>query len=433
MKDLNDKPTGFATSAVHAGKEVVQSESRSCAVPIHQTASYLLGSSERAQRLFALEEEGDIYSRISNPTNSVFETRLSALEGGVGSVATSSGMSALNLIVFTLMENGENLVTSSNIYGGTHTYFSHSLPKYGMEARFTEDDSPENFSEKVDADTRFIHLETIGNPSLDVPDIEAIAEVAHENDVPLVVDNTFATPYLCKPFDHGADIVWHSTTKWLNGGGTTIGGAVVDSGDFPWESGNYPGLTEDNPSYHGVNFRDRFGDEAFITNLRARGLRDLGSVQSPFDSFLNLKGIETLPLRMDKHCKNASFIAEFLQSHSGVSWVNYPGLTSHRTHDLATRYLENGYGGVITFGIKGGYEAGVEFMETVELISFLANVGDAKSLIIHPSSTTHQQLSEEEKEAAGITDDLLRFSVGIEDSEDIKEDLDRALDKATNF
>jgi len=430
MNEFNEEATGFATSAVHAGKEAVQSESRSCAVPIHQTASYLLGNTERAQRLFALEEEGDIYSRISNPTNSVFETRLSALEGGVGSVVTSSGMSALNLIVFTLMEHGENLVTSSNLYGGTHTYFTHSLPKYGMEARFTEDDTPERFAEKIDDKTRFIHLETIGNPSLDVPDIEAIADVAHENDVPLVMDNTFATPYLCKPFDHGADIVWHSTTKWLNGGGTTIGGAVVDSGDFPWESGDYPGLTEDDPSYHGVNFRDRFGDEAFIANLRARGLRDLGSVQSPFDSFLNLKGLETLPLRMGKHCENASSIAGYLEDHPGVSWVNYPGLNSHRTHDLATRYLENGYGGVITFGIEGGYEAGVEFMETVELISFLANVGDAKSLIIHPSSTTHQQLSEAEKEAAGITDDLLRFSVGIEDSEDIKKDLDRALEKA---
>ncbi|MBS3792753.1 O-acetylhomoserine aminocarboxypropyltransferase/cysteine synthase [Candidatus Bipolaricaulota bacterium] len=429
MNDVNEKSKKFATSAVHAGKEAVESEVRSCAVPVHQTASYLLGNTERAQRLFALEEEGDIYSRISNPTNAVFEERLSALEGGVGSVVTSSGMSALNLVVFTLMESGNNLVTSANIYGGTHTYFTHSLGKYGMQARFTEDDSPGSFAERVDDQTRFLHLETIGNPALDVPDVEAIAEVAHEANVPLVVDNTFATPYLCKPFEHGADIVWHSTTKWLNGGGTTIGGAVVDSGDFPWESGNFPGLTEDDPSYHGVNFRDRFGDEAFITNLRARGLRDLGSVQSPFDTFLNLKGLETLPLRMEKHCENASTIAEFLRDHPGVSWVNYPGLESHETHELASRYLEGGYGGVITFGIEGGYEAGVEFMESVELISFLANVGDAKSLIIHPSSTTHQQLTEEEKESAGITDDLLRFSVGIEDPGDIKKDLDRALEK----
>lgn len=431
MNDENKKSPRFGTLAVHAGKEAIEPEVRSCAVPINQTASYLLGDTRRAQRLFALEEEGDIYSRISNPTNAVFEERLSALEGGVGSVVTSSGMSALNLIVFTLMESGNNLVTSANIYGGTHTYFTHSLEKYGMEAKFTEDDSPESFAEKVDDQTRLLHLETIGNPALDVPDVEAIAEVAHKANVPLVVDNTFATPSLCKPFEHGADIVWHSTTKWLNGGGTTIGGAVVDSGDFPWEAGNFPGLTEDDPSYHGVNFRDRFGDEAFITNLRARGLRDLGSVQSPFDTFLNLKGLETLPLRMEKHCKNASTIAEFLRDHSGVSWVNYPGLESHDTHELASRYLEGGYGGVITFGIEGGYEAGVEFMEAVELISFLANVGDAKSLIIHPSSTTHQQLSEEEKESAGITDDLLRFSVGIEDPEDIKEDLDRALEKAT--
>ena len=429
MKDFSEESSRFDTQAVHAGKEAVQSEMRSCAVPIHQTASYLLGDTERAQELFALEKKGDIYSRISNPTNEVFEERLAALEGGVGSVATSSGMSALNLIVFTLMESGENLVTSSNIYGGTHTYFSHSMSKYGMEARFTKDDSPERFSEKIDEKTRFVHLETIGNPSLDVPDIEAIAEVAHEANVPLVVDNTFATPYLCRPFEHGADIIWHSTTKWLNGGGTTIGGAVVDSGDFPWETGNFPGLTEDDPSYHGVNFRERFGDAAFINNLRARGLRDLGSIQSPFDSFLNLKGLETLSLRMEKHCKNAASISRFLEDHPGVSWVNYPGLESHETHDLASRYLEGGYGGVITFGIEGGYEAAVEFMETVELISFLANVGDAKSLIIHPSSTTHQQLSEEEKRSGGITDDLLRFSVGIEDPEDIKKDLNQALEK----
>ncbi|MBS3787930.1 O-acetylhomoserine aminocarboxypropyltransferase/cysteine synthase [Candidatus Bipolaricaulota bacterium] len=431
MNDVNEKSKKFDTLAVHAGKEEVKSEVKSSAVPIHQTASYLLGDTQRAQRLFSLEEEGDVYSRISNPTNAVFEERLASLEGGVGSVATSSGMSALNLIVFTLMESGQNLVTSSSIYGGTHTYFNHSLVKYGMEARFTETDSPESFAEKIDDETRFLHLETIGNPSLDVPDIEAISEVAHEADVPLVVDNTFATPYLCKPFEHGADVVWHSTTKWLNGGGTTIGGAVVDSGEFPWESGDFPGLTEDDPSYHGVNFRERFGDAAFINNLRARGLKDLGSIQSPFDTFLNLKGLETLPLRMDKHCQNASKITEFLEGHPGVSWVNYPGLESHETHELASRYLDHGYGGVITFGIKGGYESGVEFMESVELISFLANVGDAKSLIIHPSSTTHQQLREEEKESAGISDDLLRFSVGIEDPKDIKQDLDRALRKVT--
>ncbi len=430
MKDKGEenlKETGFSTLAIHAGYESDSSESRPCAVPINQTASYLFEDTEQARRLFDLEEEGDIYSRISNPTNAVFEERLSALEGGVESVVTSSGMSALNLIVFTLMNSGDNLVTSSNLYGGSYTYFSHSLKKYGMEAKFTPQDSPESFAERIDGSTRFLHLETIGNPSLEVPDIAGIAEVAGEANIPLVVDNTFATPYLCRPFEHGADIVWHSTTKWLNGSGTTIGGAVVDSGQFPWEEGDFPELTEPDPSYHGVNFRERFGEEAFITNLRARGLRDIGSAQSPFDTFLNLQGLETLPLRMEKHCKNALKVANFLEDHDEVSWVNYPGLESHPTHERASRYLDNGYGGVLTFGVEGGYEAGVNLIESVQLISFLANVGDAKSLIIHPSSTTHQQLSQEEKESAGITDDLLRFSVGIEAPEDIIADLDRAL------
>jgi len=427
MHDSDRDNRSFNTLAVHAGEGVGASNSRSSATPIHQTASYLLENVEKAQKLFALEEQGDIYSRISNPTNAVFEERLSALEGGVGSVVTSSGMSALNLIVFTLMESGENVVSSSNLYGGTYTYFTHSLPRYGMEAKLVENDDPEEFAARIDDSTKFLHIETIGNPSLEVPDVEAIAQVADEAGIPLVVDNTFATPYLFRPFEHGADIVWHSTTKWLNGGGTTIGGAVVDSGDFDWDSGDFSQLTEPDPSYHGVNFRERFEDQAFIANLRARGLRDLGSAQSPFDSFLNLKGLETLPLRMEKHCENAMEVAEFLQDHPEVDWVNYPGLDSHSTHDLASSYLENGYGGMVSFGAKGGYEAGKDVMESVDLISFLANVGDAKSLIIHPSSTTHQQLSEEEKKNAGITDDALRLSVGIEDPEDIKNDLNVAL------
>lgn len=427
MPDQEKENRNFNTLAVHAGNETGASDTRSSATPIHQTASYLLEDVEEAQKLFSLEKEGDIYSRISNPTNAVFEKRLAALENGVGSVVTSSGMSALNLIVFTLMDNGENVVSSSNLYGGTYTFFTQSLPKYGMEARLVEEEDPGRFADKIDEDTRFLHVETIGNPSLEVPDFEAISEVADEAEVPLVVDNTFATPYLFRPFEHGADIVWHSTTKWLNGGGTTIGGAVVDSGSFDWEVGNFPQLTEPDPSYHGVNFLERFGDAAFIANLRARGLRDLGSAQSPFDTFLNLKGLETLPLRMDKHCENAMEVAEFLEGHPHVSWVNYPGLTSHPGHGLASKYLRNGYGGMITFGVSGGYDAGKELLESVDLISFLANVGDAKTLIIHPSSTTHQQLDAEEKESAGITDDALRLSVGIEDPEDIKNDLNRAL------
>ncbi|MFW6071233.1 MAG: O-acetylhomoserine aminocarboxypropyltransferase/cysteine synthase family protein [Candidatus Bipolaricaulota bacterium] len=427
MTENDRENEGFSTRAVHAGGEVGASDTRSSATPIHQTASYNLKDVEEAQKLFSLEKEGDIYSRISNPTNAVFEERLASLEGGVGSVVTSSGMSALNLIVFTLMESGDNVVSSSSLYGGTYTFFTQSMPRYGMDAKLVEEDDPGKFAEKIDDKTRFLHVETIGNPSLDVPDFEGISEVADEANVPLVVDNTFATPYLCRPFEHGADIVWHSTTKWLNGGGTTIGGAVVDSGDFEWENGDFAQLTEPDPSYHGVNFRERFGDAAFITNLRARGLRDLGSAQSPFDTFLNLKGLETLPLRMDKHCENAMEVAEFLQEHPGVSWVNYPGLSTHSSHEPASKYLENGFGGMIGFGVSGGYEAGKQLLESVDMISFLANVGDAKSLIIHPSSTTHQQLDEEEKKSAGITDDALRLSVGIEDPSDIKNDLSEAL------
>lgn len=416
----------FDTLSVHAGQEP-DSETNSRAVPIYQTASYLFKDADHAADLFALEEEGNIYSRIMNPTNDVFENRMAALEEGVGAVATSSGMSALNTIVFTLVESGENIVSSSNLYGGTYTYFTHSLSRFGIEARLVEDDDPQKFADKIDENTKFLHLETIGNPSLEVPDIETLAEVAHNSNIPLIIDNTFATPYLCKPFSYGADIVWHSTTKWLNGHGTTIGGVVIDSGDFNWEEGNFTNLTEPDPSYHGVNFRDRFGDNAFIANLRTRGLRDLGTNQSPFDTFLNLQGVETLPLRMEKHCENALNLAKFLEEHPKINWVNYPGLSGHPTHDLASKYLEGGYGGIITFGIEGGYQAGKTVIESVELISFLANVGDAKSLIIHPSSTTHQQLSEEEKQSAGITDDMLRFSVGIEDPSDIKADLSQAL------
>ncbi len=418
----------FDTLSVHAGQEP-DSEAKSRAVPIYQTASYLFDDAEQAADLFSLEEEGNIYSRISNPTNEVFERRMASLEGGAGAVATTSGMSALNAIVFTLAESGENIVSSSNLYGGTYTYFTHSLTRYGIEARLVEEDDPGRFAEKIDEDTKFVHLETIGNPSLEVPDIEALARVAHDRDLPLVVDNTFATPYLCRPFNHGADVVWHSTTKWINGHGTTIGGVVVDSGNFNWEKGDYSNLTEPDPSYHGVNFREKFGEEAFIANLRARGLRDLGANQSPFDAFLNLQGVETLPLRMEKHSANAMDIAGYLEDHPQISWVNYPGLPDHPTHELASDYLEGGYGGIITFGLEGGFPAGKTLIESVELISFLANVGDAKSLIIHPSSTTHQQLSEEEKQSAGITDDMIRFSVGIEDPEDLKADLSQALER----
>ncbi|MFB6290312.1 MAG: O-acetylhomoserine aminocarboxypropyltransferase/cysteine synthase family protein [Candidatus Bipolaricaulia bacterium] len=418
----------FDTLTVHAGQEP-DSEANSRAVPIYQTTSYLFENADHAADLFSLEEEGNIYSRIMNPTNEVLEERMASLEGGVGAVATTSGMSAINSIVFTLAESGENVVSSSNLYGGTYTYFTHSLPRNGIEARFVEEDEPRRFADKIDEDTKFLHMETIGNPSLEVPDIEAIANVAHEANIPLVIDNTFATPYLCRPFEYGADIVWHSTTKWINGHGTTIGGVVVDSGNFDWEEGDFPNLTEPDPSYHGVNFRERFGEAAFIANLRTRGLRDLGTNQSPFDTFLNLQGLETLPLRMEKHCENALELARYLEDHPKVNWVNYPGLSHHPTHELGNKYLDGGFGGIITFGVEEGYQAGKAIVNSVDLISLLANVGDAKSLIIHPSSTTHQQLSQEEKQTAGITDDMLRFSVGIEDPADIKADISQALEE----
>lgn len=430
MSEEQNETANFDTLSVHGGKSSKENKVNPRAVPIYQTASFEFDSAERARKLFSLDEEGDIYSRISNPTTAAFEERIAELEGGVGALATASGMSAINLIVFTLAKSGDNLVSSANLYGGTYTFFTQSLSRYGIEAKLVENDDPTSFARKIDENTKFLHLETISNPLLEVPELEKIAGVAEDANLPLVVDNTFATPYLCRPFEYGADIVWHSTTKWLNGQGTTIGGIIVDSGDFSWETGDFPNLTKPDPSYHGLNFRERFGDRAFIENARARGQRDLGSSQSPFNSFLNLQGVATLPLRMEKHCENALKVARYLESHPKVSWVRYPGLRSHPTHEIATKYLHGGCGGVITFGVHGGYEAGKTVMESVELVSFLANVGDAKSLLIHPSSTTHQQLSEDEKKSAGITDDLLRFSVGIESPMDIIDDLDSALDKA---
>ncbi len=418
----------FSTRAVHGNGEKNHKHNPS-ATPIYQNASYEFEDTEQASDLFSLQEEGYVCSRISNPTAADFERKLSTMEGGVGAKATSSGMAALSLIVFSLLKKGDNLVSSSDLYGGTYTFFSQTLPDLGMECRMVEANDLEKMEDKIDENTKFIHLETLGNPSLEVPDFRKVADIAEGAGVPLVVDNTFATPYLCRPFEYGADIVWHSTTKWINGHGRTIGGAVVDSGNFDWEKGDFPSLTEPDPTYHGLSFSEEFGKEAFIRQLTHREARDFGASQSPFDSFLDLMGMETLPLRMDKHCENAMQVARFLKDHEKISWVNYPGLEEHSSHDLASDYLDNGYGGVMTFGVKGGYEAGKKLIESVSLITFLANVGDTKSLIIHPSSTTHRQLTEEEKEKAKVTDDLIRFSVGIEDPEDIIEDLKKALAK----
>jgi len=421
---------GPATDSVHAG-QTVDSTTKSRAPPIYQTSSYVFDDADHAARLFALEEPGNIYSRLGNPTNAMLEERIAALEGGVAAVATASGMAAFDTITFVLAEAGDNIVSASSIYGGTHTYLSHTASRRGIDARFVDTLDPQAYAEAIDEDTAFVHLETIGNPALVTPDIEAIADVAHEHAVPLVVDNTFATPVLSNPIDHGADIVWHSTTKWLTGSGSTIGGVIVDGGVFPWEEADYPEVAGANPAYHGVDFRERFGDAAFATVARARGLRDLGNQQSPFDAWVTLQKLESLPLRVRKHAENAQAVAEFLEDHEDVTWVDYPGLESHETHEAATEYLDGGYGGMVTFGLEGGYETGKRVTEEVELASLLANVGDAKTLIIHPASTTHQQLTDEEQAASGVTDDLVRLSVGIEDPADVIADLAQAIDAAS--
>jgi O-acetylhomoserine (thiol)-lyase len=429
MADEDEQPR-FDTRSVHAGQQPDESTGAR-APPIYQTTSYVFEDTEHAAELFALEQPGNIYSRIMNPTNATLEERLASLEGGVGALATSSGMAAFDLATFILAEAGDNVVSASALYGGTYTYLTHTVEKRGIETRFVDTLDYEAYEEAIDEDTAYVHLETIGNPALVVPDIERIAEIAHSNDVPLFVDNTFATPYLCRPIEHGADLVWNSTTKWLHGAGSTVGGALIDGGTFDWEAGNYPEITEPNPAYHGMNFRETFGEAAFTVAARARGLRDLGNQQSPFDAWVTLQKLESLPLRMQRHCENAQAVAEHLEDHPEVAWINYPGLESHETHDLAREYLEGGFGGMITFGLEAGYEAGRRVCEEVELASLLANVGDAKTLIIHPASTTHQQLTEEEKLASGVSNDLVRISVGIEDPADIVEDLDRAIDRAT--
>jgi O-acetylhomoserine (thiol)-lyase len=428
-----DTDSGFETQSLHAGQEDPDPATGARAPPIYQTTSYVFDDANDAASQFALETPGYIYSRLMNPTNEVLQERLAALESGVGAVATSSGMAALNLATFLLADVGDNVVTASSLYGGTYTYFTHSATRQGVETKFVNTLDYEAYDEAIDENTAYVHFETIGNPALVTPDIERIADIAHDHGVPLLVDNTFATPYLCAPIEHGADLVWNSTTKWIHGSGTTIGGVLVDGGTFPWEeySEKFPEIATDNQAYHGVNFRERFGDAAFTYAAIARGLRDLGNQQSPFDAWQTLQGLESLPFRMRQHCENAQAVAEYLDDHPEVAWVTYPGLETHETHDNASEYLDGGYGGMITFGLEAGYEAAKATVENTDLASLLANVGDAKTLIIHPSSTTHQQLSQEEKEAAGVTDELVRLSVGVEDIDDIIADLDSAIDEAT--
>ncbi|WP_035171977.1 homocysteine synthase [Caldanaerobius polysaccharolyticus] len=416
----------FDTLALHAGQKP-DPTTGSRSVPIYQTTSYVFNSPEHAANLFGLKEEGNIYTRIMNPTVDVFEKRIAALEGGVGALATSSGMAAITLSILNIASAGDEIVASTNLYGGTHTLLANTLPKFGIKTVFVDPERPEEVKNAINERTKAIFGEIIGNPKTDIFDIETYAQIAHENHIPLIIDNTFATPYLCRPFEFGADIVVHSATKFIGGHGTSIGGVIVDSGKFNWDNGKFPELVEPDPSYHGLSYTKSFGKSAYIVKARVHLMRDIGACLSPFNAFLLLQGLETLSLRMQRHCDNAQKVAEYLYKSPYVNWVNYPGLPDNKYHNLAQKYMPKGCGSVFTFGIKGGLEAGKKFISSVKLFSHLANVGDAKSLVIHPASTTHQQLSEEEQLASGITADTVRLSIGIEDIDDIIEDLDQAL------
>ncbi|PSQ19117.1 O-acetyl-L-homoserine sulfhydrolase [Halobacteriales archaeon QS_8_69_26] len=422
-----DEERGIRTRSVHAGA-APDPATGARTVPIHQTTSYVFEDAETAADLYALDAEGHVYSRISNPTVRTLERRLADLEGGTGAVATASGMAALDAATFLLAEPGDNVVAAADAYGGTTAYLGTVAERRGIEARFVDTLDYDAYAEAVDDRTAYVHVETIANPSLVTPDFEHLADLTDERGIPLLVDNTFATPALCRPVEHGADLVWESTTKWIHGGGTTVGGVLVDGGTFPWDEypERYPELGAESPTFEGVSFADRFGDRAFAAAARHRAVRSLGSAQSPFDAWTTLQGLETLPLRMDRHCENARVLAEYLADHPDVAWVTHPGFGDHPTHDDATRYLGD-YGGMVAFGLAGGYEAGRRFCEVADLPSFLANVGDAKTLVIHPASTTHAQLSEAERRDAGVTDDLLRVSVGIEDPADLLAEFDRAI------
>ncbi len=399
------------------------------APPIYQTTSFIFKDTEHAARLFNLDEEGYIYTRIGNPTTEIFERRIAELEGGVGALATSSGMSAISLAVLNITKSGEHIVASSSLYGGTVTLFTHTLKKLGIEVTLVDSDNLENFQKAIKDNTRLIYAETMGNPKNDVIDIEKLSDIAHNNNIPLIIDNTVTTPYIVRPIEWGADIVVHSATKFIGGHGNSIGGIIVDSGNFNWNNGKFPELTEPDPSYHGIKYAEKFGKSAYIVKARVQLLRDIGSALSPFNAFLFLMGLETLHLRMERHCFNALKVAQFLNNHPRVSWVNYPGLEEHPYHKRAKKYLNDKFGAIIGFGVKGGFEAAKKVINSVKLCSHLANIGDSKTLIIHPASTTHQQLSKEEREAAGVTDDFIRLIVGTENYEDLIEDLDRALNK----
>jgi O-acetylhomoserine (thiol)-lyase len=427
---MSDEPTYHLDTICLHGGQTTDPATGSRAVPIHQTTSFMFKDTAHAAALFGLKEAGNIYSRISNPTADVVESRITMLEGGVGALLLASGLAAEMIALTTLAKQGENIVSSSSLYGGTKTLLSVNLPRFGIGAKFADVSRPESFEPLIDDATRAVYVETISNPSGEVPDFEAFARIAHAHGLPLVVDNTFATPVLCRPFEWGADIIVHSATKFIGGHGTSIGGLIVDGGRFPWDSGRFPDFVEPSPGYHGLRFFEAFGQAAFIAKCRVEGLRTLGPSAAPFNAFLFLQGLETLHLRVPRHCDNAMQVARFLSDHPKVGWVSYTGLPDHPSHALARKYLRGGFGSIFTIGVKEGLDAGRRLIEGVRLISHLANVGDAKSLILHPASTSHSQLSETERLAAGITPDLVRLSVGIEHADDIIADLDQALAQA---
>jgi O-acetylhomoserine (thiol)-lyase len=426
---MPDREFGFETLCLHAG-QIPDAQTGARALPIYQTTSYVFESTEHAASLFNLATFGNVYTRLSNPTTAVFEERVAALENGRAAVATASGQAAEMVAFLNILEKGDHVVSSSKLYGGTYTMLAVNFAKLGIESTLVDPDEPENFRRALKPNTKAIFSETLGNPAINVIDIVAVAKIAREAGIPFIVDNTAASPYLCRPFDHGADIVVHSATKFLGGHGTSMGGVVVESGKFPWDNGKFPGMTEPSAGYHGVKFFETFGDFGFTMKARMEVLRVFGPAISPFNAWLLLQGIETLPVRMDRHCANAMLVAEFLQSHPKVSWVNYPGLNSSPYYSLAARYLPKGAGALLAFGIKGGFDAGVKFIEALTFVSHLANIGDAKSLVIHPASTTHRQLNEEELKKAGVPPDMVRLSIGLESAADILWDLEQALAKA---
>jgi O-acetylhomoserine (thiol)-lyase len=424
--DDDERIFGFNTLAIHAGQRP-DPVTGARAMPIYQTTSYVFEDTDHAAELFALQRFGNIYTRIMNPTTAAFEERVAALEQGVGGLATSSGQAAQYIALATLLGPGDQIVSSSALYGGTYTQFDVTLRRWGVDVVFVDPADPENFRRAITPRTRVVYGETIGNPQIGVLDIAAVAEIAHEAGVPLMVDNTFATPYLCRPLEHGADIVVHSATKFIGGHGTAIGGIIVESGRFPWDNGNFPGMTEPSPGYHGIRFHETFGEYGYLMKARVENLRDIGPALSPFNAFLFLQGLETLPVRMERHTRNAETVAAFLAAHPAVGWVNYPTLPGSPYRELAARYLPRGAGAVFSFDCRGGRAAGQDFIRGVSLWSHLANVGDAKSLIIHPASTTHRELNDEELRAAGVGPGTIRLSVGIENADDLIWDLDQGF------